>query len=199
MQNFWRRLGGVLFLLAGVASAQEAKPAGALAAGVASAGATVNDGLRSGRVLVVANASSPASLELAAAYREARGLPLVNQLAVKVSNPATLSAAEFTKALQQPVQQRLAALGGAVDYVVLCRDVPYRVETVSATTALMFGGLEEIQPTQGYYQQDRAFEGDIPCHLRRLLPGTVLSACTVDEGLALIRNSQVRYPDARQA
>lgn len=176
---------GLLFVV-GVAHAQ--------APAVTDAG-----GMRAGRVLVVANAASPASLELAAAYRQARGLPAINAVMVKVSNPVAISPAEFVQAVLNPVLQRRAALGGAVDYVVLCRDVPYRVGEVSATTAIMFGGVGEIQPTQGYYQQEHAFDASLPHQYRKLLPGTVLSAYTVEEGLRLIRDSLVRYPDARQA
>ena len=78
-------------------------------------------GMRVGRVLVVANGASPASLELAAAYRQARGLPAVNEVMVKVSNPITISPAEFTQAILNPVLQRRAALGGGRR---LCGAVP---------------------------------------------------------------------------
>lgn len=157
------------------------------------------DTIRAGRVLVVANSGSAASLELAAAYRRSRGLPPGNLLLVTVSDPVRIGPEEFDDKLLRPVLQRCRLLGDTIDYLVLCRDVPYRCGNVSTTTALMFGGLAEVRPTLGYYAQERAFEYAIPCQGLRLRPATMLSAYTVEEGLKLVANSQVRYPDVKEA
>ncbi|MFA4943734.1 MAG: TIGR03790 family protein [Lentisphaeria bacterium] len=156
--------------------------------------------LRAGRVLVVANSGSAASLELASAYRRAHGLPPLNLVLVSPPDPINIAPAEFTQKLLTPVRQRLALLGERnVDYIVLCRDVPYRTAGRSVAAALMFDGLENLAAGQGYHGQAFPFDATLPLHHRRLRPTTMVAGANVQEGLALIRRAQVTYADLRTA
>lgn len=82
------------------------------------------------RVLVVANADSPTSLEIADVYMKRRGVKNL----VKVSCPDSASApasetiafAAYREKIEAPVRAALAKLPG-VDFVVLTKGVPIRV------------------------------------------------------------------------
>ena len=172
---------------------------GLLLAGLPCAAVAAGGALRAGRVLVVANGASPASLEIARHYMVRRQLPPANLVLVFPGlSTKTISPADFEQRILKPVRQRRLDLGEKnIDCAVLCRDVPYRVGEFSAATALMFGGTANLLPFQGFYRQGHAFDGAIPCHYLKLLPTTVLSAYTVDEALALVDNSQMVRSDKK--
>lgn len=167
-------------------------------AGVFAAGAA--EQVRTGRVLVVANSLSPGSLELASQYRHSRNLPPLNLLTVTTPIATTIDPAQFQETILKPLRQRLKLLDAeAIDAVVLCRDVPYRVGTVSATTAIMFDGEANIRPAHGYFRQECAFDASIPFHGEKRRLATVLSGYSAADALALLDNSRVRYAAARDA
>lgn len=158
------------------------------------------DQIRSGRVLVVANSASAASMELAVQYRAHRGLPPMNLLLVSPSNPVTVSPAEFKSKILDPVRQRRAVLGEtAIDYIVLCRDVPYRTATLSVPATLLFDGTDTVRPGHGYFAADHPFEACIPAQYQYLHPAAVISGYNVHEGLELIARGQVHYSSVREA
>ncbi len=148
---------------------------------------------RLGRVLVVANQESPASLEIARAYMRARKLSEKNLLLVSVDDPVEISADEFTESIMQPVAERLEKIGRAVDYIVITRGIPYRTGDKSTTAALMFGGHDNIQENQGFYEQEREFDSTIPVMGVPLRPSTALITYNVDDALRLIERSLVQY------
>ena len=185
MKPFFTVLSLLVLLLAGPA----ADPARA-----------ADETVRAGRVLVVANGYSPASVELARYYMLRRGLPPMNLLLVFPAGKLSVTPENFTEKIMKPISRRCALLGGRnIDYVVLCRDVPYRTGDFSAATAVMFGGVNRIQAGQGYHGQTRAFESCIPSHFINLLPTTILSAYTMDEAIALIDASQTVYNNPKTA
>ena len=156
--------------------------------------------IRTGRVLVVAEETSALSMQIAAEYRRSRGLPPANLLLVHAASPTTISPADFTKKLLEPLRQRLRVLGGAqIDYVVLCRDVPYRTAGVSLPSALMVDGLENLQAGHGWFNRRAAFESCIPFHGQILRPTAVLSAYNAAEALDLVAGGQARYPSLNKA
>ncbi len=159
------------------------------------------DGIvRVGRVLVVANGNSPASVEIARYYMLRRGLPPANLLLVFPASRTSVGAGEFGEKILKPLLLRRKFLGERnIDFVVLCRDVPYRAGEFSATSVILFGGADAMRPAQGYHGQTRAFESCIPCHYASLLPATVLSAYTVAEATALVDASLVTYSDVKNA
>gem|GEM_PF-5824722 len=157
------------------------------------AGEEPGPALRRGRVLVVANSSDPASLELAAQYRRAHRLPAVNVLGLPVTNAMELTAAEFRRQLLDPILARWEQLGPATDFAVLMRGIPYRVGTVSTTTALLFGGVGNIRPVQGYFGQDRSFDITVPAQHLQLHPATMLTGFTAKDAEKLIWDSLVTY------
>lgn len=80
-------------------------------------------------VLVVANESSPGSLEIAAYYAESRGVPAEQVVRIKTQPSETIARTDFERTIQAPVAAALAAhsLQDQVLYIVLTRGVPLRI------------------------------------------------------------------------
>jgi len=146
-------------------------------------------------VLVVANSNSPVSLEAALAYMRARRLPPASLLRVALAENETVTIAgpAFLDKLAEPVAERCRALNEGMDYVVLMRDVPYRVEHRSTTAALAFGSLDSLRELHGYFGRQEPFDALVPYGGQRLRLTTVLSGYTLRDMLRLIERSQLRY------
>lgn len=162
---------------------------------------SVSDPLpRVGRVLVIANASDPASLELAQLYMQARNLPPANLLRLAFPNPINIGNDAFKTGLLVPLYERLDRLGDNVDYLVFMRGVPYRVGgKVSLPTAAIYQGRQKIRPLNPYYRAETPFKqikdaGSSPFRL-----ATMLTGYTVYDTEQLIKSSLVRYPSAAAA
>jgi uncharacterized protein (TIGR03790 family) len=145
---------------------------------------------RYGRVLVVANRNSPASLEAAAIYAAARNLPPANVLSLPLSSTITFSQNNFEKELAAPLRDRLQALAPAVDFVVLARDVPYRVGSLASTAAILFGGVEQVTNRHWYSGREDFFEAAVPYYMHNLQPATVLSGYTIADIEKLVYRSR---------
>jgi hypothetical protein len=111
----------------------------------------------------------------------------------------TISEGEFKKQILGPVNARLAELGDAIDFIVLMRDVPYRVGKAATTTAIMFGGPDHIQAYHGYFGREESFEASIPYFGMWLRPATVISGYTFRDASALIQRSLQHYPELATA
>ena len=155
---------------------------------------------RVGRVLVIANASDPASLELAQMYMRGRHLPPANLLRLAFSDPINISAKDFQTGLLEPLRERLDRLGDHVDYLVFMRGVPYRVAgKISLPTAAIYQSATNIRPVNPYYHGETpfasaTFPGEIPFRL-----ATMITGYTFDDTEGLIKASLVRYPSAAAA
>jgi uncharacterized protein (TIGR03790 family) len=101
------------------------------------------------RVIVLANASEPGSVELARYYAKARSIPEANIIALPMDKAENIHWAEFIKHVFQPLQdelvkrgwidaigseltddvgrRRYAISGHHIAYLVVCRGVPLRV------------------------------------------------------------------------
>lgn len=99
-------------------------------------------------VLVVANSTSPNSLDLANYYREQRNIPPSNLLRVPwTGGRVSWDQSQFNAFLLQPVLQAVNARGlsNQIDFVVLSMDIPYRIESggdQNATTSALFYGFK---------------------------------------------------------
>lgn len=94
--------------------------------GAAQAGAQTTD---PGSVLVVANANSPQSIALADYYMGRRAIPAENKLLLDWSASDTAESCDlptYNLKIADPICERLAQLPG-IDYIVLCRNLPYRI------------------------------------------------------------------------
>ena len=79
------------------------------------------------RVLVVANISSPASLEISEYYRRRRGLSLAQLVKIDVSTSENVSPDEYRSYVERPLRRAIARYGSRVDYVVLTKGIPHKI------------------------------------------------------------------------
>ncbi len=120
---------------------------GTLCLGLAAAAREPED--EAPRVVIVANADQPDSLELARHYAERRGIPPANIVALPLSAEETIDWDAYVRELHNPLQRRLieegwidaapgvledaagrtriAARGHRIAYLVVCRGVPLRI------------------------------------------------------------------------
>ena len=102
------------------------------------------------RVVILANAKQPESVALARYYAERRGIPSANIVALPLPEEETISRAQFTAEVWQPLQdelyrrgwidgtastlldrfgrKRYAFTGHRISYLVVCRGVPLRID-----------------------------------------------------------------------
>lgn len=100
-------------------------------------------------VVLLANADDPDSLRVAEHYASARGVPRANMVALPMPRSETISWAEFTQTIWEPLQRELtraqwidavpmrltdavgrtkrAVAGHRISYLVVCRGVPLRI------------------------------------------------------------------------
>ena len=100
-------------------------------------------------VLVVVNGSSRDSRALGAYYLEKHGIPQSQLCTVKVDPRATsLSLAEFERDVRLPIQAHLAnnRLADQIHFLVLCMDIPSRVENDNGITSVLFYGYKPATP-----------------------------------------------------
>jgi len=106
-------------------------------------------------VLVVANANSSASVELAEYYLQKRGVPDANLLRIDTVREESISWARYEKEVQAPVREHLASRGESdpsIRCVLLMYGVPLRVNGSGATReeAQM---LRELRQTRSHLQE----------------------------------------------
>ena len=100
-------------------------------------------------VLVVVNGSSRDSRALGAYYLEKHGVPQSQLCTIKVDPRATsLSLAEFERDVRLPILAHLAnnRLAEQIHFLVLCLDVPSRVENDNGITSVLFYGYKPATP-----------------------------------------------------
>lgn len=79
------------------------------------------------RVLLVINASSPESRDIAAYYRAKRQIPRENVVVVNVSTTDNIGDAEYVTGIQKPVQDAIKATKNQIDFIVLTSGLPIRL------------------------------------------------------------------------
>ncbi len=99
-----------------------------------------------GTVLVVGNANSAQSADLAAYYVNARSIPASNLLLVNWNaddNAYTCSLDDFTNLILQPILNKIAKLKH-IDYIVLCRNLPIQVSGAARSIDSMIAGYKSL-------------------------------------------------------
>ncbi|MGD9611491.1 MAG: TIGR03790 family protein [Kiritimatiellia bacterium] len=99
--------------------------------------------------LVVVNGASRDSRALGAYYLEKHGLPRSHLCSIKVNPRATsLSLAEFERDVRRPILAHVAdqGLAGQIHFLVLCLDIPSRVENDNGITSVLYYGYKPATP-----------------------------------------------------
>ena len=100
--------------------------------------------------LVVINSASRDSRSLGAYYAEKHGLPESHVCTVKTDPRAfTISAADFERQIRRPIFEHIARekLEDQINFLVLCMDLPSRVENDNGITAALFYGYKPYPKT----------------------------------------------------
>ena len=99
--------------------------------------------------LVVVNSASRDSRALGAYYAEKHGIPPSHLCAVKADpRLPTISLADFERDIRAPLLAHIAKqnLGGQIHFLVLCMDLPSRVENFNGLTSVLFYGFKPVPP-----------------------------------------------------
>ena len=99
--------------------------------------------------LVVVNSASRDSRALGAYYLEKHGIPQTHLCTLKVDPRATsISLADFERQVREPILAHIAnnQLTGQIHFLVLCMDIPSRVENNNGITAALFYGYKPPLP-----------------------------------------------------
>lgn len=106
------------------------------------------------RVLVVMNDDSPDSVRIAAAYIKARAVPAANLVRIKTKTSEEIKTAEYLESIQKPIQNALKKSKNPIDFIVLTRGIPIRLDdiggySVDATLAAMEINVAPIKQKVG--------------------------------------------------
>jgi len=125
--------------------------------------------------LVVVNTNSTNSIDLGNYYAKAHGIPNHHICSLGIAtNLATLTSNEFQTLVRGPITNHIATenLIGQIDFVVLCQDLPTRVENTEGITAALFYGFKNApsywtagcnlpaNTSNTYFQTERSFRSD---------------------------------------
>lgn len=141
---------------------------------------------RSGRVFVVANANSAASMRVARHYCELRKLPEWNLHSQPFAGRVEMSAAEYADIVR--------AVPEEVDVLAFSMHVPYRLGALSVSGALMGG-----KGSHPWYNAEIGFDRSIALGMQQVLPSTYLAGYTVRDTTRMLTDALVTYPDAAKA
>jgi uncharacterized protein (TIGR03790 family) len=128
------------------------------------------------RVLVVFNAQSRQSKEVADYYIAKRGIPASNKCSVKPESPdgsgnETIDVAAFDRLIRKPIQRCLTAVGkDQILYIVLAYDMPYKVNAragLGMAVDQYIADVWDVLPSSGrvlnpYYAHAQAKAGLYP-------------------------------------
>lgn len=184
-------------------------------AGLAASGWVALSALAGGgppNVLVIVNDNSPVSMELGQYYQDLRGLPERNLVHVRTTTNYTTDLATFTNEVVHPVRSYLAASGlsNQIDYLVLTRDLPYRVFdgsiSYNGSSAVLYYGFKTDGPlcslpgatAQDYYLAERAFSHAGTPSSNRYYASSILSGFNLDQARrTLDRSAAASFPTGR--
>lgn len=122
-------------------------------------------------VLVVANENSRDSMDMARYYMDKRQIPSRNLVLVRAPRgEENMSAGDFEKRITKPILTYLdkSGLAPQIQFIVLCPDLPSRVNDIEGATAVLFYGYKNAPPSppctmpentkNPYFMQERAFD-----------------------------------------
>lgn len=99
--------------------------------------------------LVVVNRSSRNSRALGAYYAQQHGIPNSHLCSIQAdSRSSTISLDDFERQIRAPIAKHITGhnLDGQIHYLVLCMDIPTRVENFNGITAALFYGFKAAEP-----------------------------------------------------
>lgn len=170
--------------------------------------------------LVIVNQSSRESMHAGQYYQAARGLPADHLCPVTTTTNSWILLADFQDQIWTPVTNWMAECGMTeqIDTLVLSRDFPYRVRSVSGgrtnhngITSVLFYGFQSypavttcelpISTLHDYFEADAAFSQTNYLESGyRLRMAAALEGFTLEESLAMIDRSvsaDSRFPTGR--
>ena len=150
--------------------------------------------------LVVVNANSRDSRVLGAYYAEKHGIPPANVCTVKTDPKAhSTTPALLEKEILAPVRKHLekAGLEGQIDFLVLCKDFPSRVQFFNSVTAAIFYGFHDREPNtptctivpgsaNQYFMAERAYSSQAGWNRTNAPIAFLLTAPTLDGTKAIV-------------
>jgi uncharacterized protein (TIGR03790 family) len=110
-------------------------------------------------VLVVANANNSNSLALADYYISKRGIPAGNKFTVNWTaddNADGCTLAEFNTLIAGPINAKIATLP-RIDYIVLCRNLPYKIIDISQSVDSALAGRTTTKTPNAYFNANARF------------------------------------------
>ena len=158
-------------------------------------------------VLVVVNDNSRDSQEIGKYYSELHGVSELNICHIRTTTNYSITLTAFSNEIRGPVLGYIASSGlsNQIDYVVLSRDIPYRVyagdyasnrhsgitscmyyDFFSSSNAFAAGCLLEDGSQSEYYESEQSFSHAEWLGSNRYYLCSLLESFTVDEGLRLI-------------
>lgn len=142
-------------------------------------------------VVIVANASSPASLSIAERYRQLRQIPQANLCVLPLPTEETVDRATFDKVLQEPVRRWLSThpQGASVACLVLTYDVPLRIRSDHANSwaRRRIAELDRQIDTLEWEEPDSERLASLLDQRRNLLRTARSDIASVDSELTLVR------------
>ncbi len=79
-------------------------------------------------VLVVINQNSSDSLAIGSYYVKKRSIPSKNVVFITSTSGSNMTMSEYQSAIEKPVRESIAKSKSAIDYIVLTKGVPFRLE-----------------------------------------------------------------------
>ncbi len=84
--------------------------------------------IESTRVLLVCNIASNDSIKLTELYAQKRKIPLKNIVQIDAPTTEEVGMMTFERTIQKPIRRAIAGIPNRIDYIVLTRGVPFRVD-----------------------------------------------------------------------
>ena len=156
------------------------------------------------RVLVVMNKASQDSVLLGNYYRSKRHIPRENILLIDVSRTEEISNGEYKSGIETPVREAIKKAGHQIDFIVLTKGVPIRVQQGKYSVDALLAGMDlDIKPidikdeatirasVSPYYQKNEPFSSKkFGFYLVTRLDGYTLA-----DAKKLVDNSLAAKPD----
>ena len=111
-------------------------------------------------VLVVANSNNTNSVVLANTYMSARNIPNTNYLSLQYDpndNSYTISLSDFTTNILNPILNKINTISTRIDYIVLCRNLPYLITNGSLSVDNLIASKGSQQINNPYYTKTTVF------------------------------------------
>lgn len=158
------------------------------------------------RAAVIVNAVSPISRRIAVRFAEARHLPPSHRLEIEVSPEEQIPLETYRLQIEEPVRLQLEERGlrDSVDFLVLTKGIPIRIEDDGRAVDALLGGMDITEPPGFERLPPRARRLPNPYHGRRepfsrarwgFYLVTRLDGDTEEDALALIDRSLKARPE----